>query len=264
MVKQRIYIPCATDNWPMWVRLPPEAPIKAPVDKLVKSALSKGVPQVSRFESEQGYQFFRISTDMIQTIFGSPVVILKGNNVDQLLPPEVKEDIIRCLMHSDNKFIEHPFTRGGKICTTDLNSEMGLDKIAGLDILFEFLKSTALQYVDLYSDKAVKDLKFCTAWVNLMFRGCEIRNHNDRYYNSERSLIVTFYPKVPKGGSNLVFIYNGKDGDWVSDCLEKDLLRIQIEDGDIVIFDNSIFHAVDVHNSDIPRMCIATEFSIQN
>ena len=27
MVKQRIYIPCATDNWPMWVRLPPEAPI---------------------------------------------------------------------------------------------------------------------------------------------------------------------------------------------------------------------------------------------
>ena len=27
MVKQRIYIPCATDNWPMWVRLPPEAPM---------------------------------------------------------------------------------------------------------------------------------------------------------------------------------------------------------------------------------------------
>ena len=25
-VKQRIYIPCATDNWPMWVRLPPEVP----------------------------------------------------------------------------------------------------------------------------------------------------------------------------------------------------------------------------------------------
>jgi len=29
MVKQRIYIPCATDNWPMWVRLPPEAPISS-------------------------------------------------------------------------------------------------------------------------------------------------------------------------------------------------------------------------------------------
>ena len=26
MVKQRIYIPCATDNWPMWVRLPPGGP----------------------------------------------------------------------------------------------------------------------------------------------------------------------------------------------------------------------------------------------
>ena len=26
MVKQRIYIPCATDNWPMSVRLRPEVP----------------------------------------------------------------------------------------------------------------------------------------------------------------------------------------------------------------------------------------------
>jgi hypothetical protein len=26
-VKQRIYIPCATDNWPMWVRLPPGVPV---------------------------------------------------------------------------------------------------------------------------------------------------------------------------------------------------------------------------------------------
>jgi hypothetical protein len=200
---------------------------------------------------------------MIQTIFGSPVIILKGNNVDKLLPASVNEEITNYLTHPDNKFIDHPFARGGKISTTDLNSEMGIDQIKGLEPLFDFLKNTALKYVELYSDNAVKDLKFCTAWVNLMFRGCEIKNHNDSYYNAERSLIVTFYPKVPKGGSNLVFIHNGKEGDWASDCLEKNLLRVNLEDGDIVIFDNFIFHAVDAHNSDVPRMCIATEFSIQ-
>lgn len=41
MVKQRIYIPCATDNWPIWVRVPYPLPV-APMDKLVKSSLSKG------------------------------------------------------------------------------------------------------------------------------------------------------------------------------------------------------------------------------
>jgi hypothetical protein len=40
MVKQRIYIPCATDNWPMSVRLRPEVPdhfgqIDAGVVKLI-------------------------------------------------------------------------------------------------------------------------------------------------------------------------------------------------------------------------------------
>jgi hypothetical protein len=200
---------------------------------------------------------------MIQTIFGSPVVVLKENNINKLFSKDLDEEIVKYLMHPNNKFVDHPFTRGGKICTTDLNSQLGIDKINGFDVLFEYIKSVALRYAHVYSERPVKDLKFCTAWINLMFRGCEIKNHNDSYYNNEKSLIVTFYPKAPKNSSNLVFIHNGKEGDWVSDCLEKDLLRIQIDEGDIVIFDNFIFHAVDAHNSDIPRMCIAFEFKIE-
>jgi hypothetical protein len=200
---------------------------------------------------------------MIQTIFGSPVVVLKKNNVKELFPPSVYEETIEYLMHPDNKFIDHPFTQGGKICTTDLNPGMGIDNINGIVSLIDFLKKTALNYAYLYSNNPVKDLKFCTAWVNLMFQGCEIKNHNDKYYNSERSLIVTFYPKAPAGGSNLVFIHQGKEGDWASNCSEENLVRIMIEEGDIVIFDNCIFHAVDTHRIDEPRMCIATEFTVE-
>jgi len=198
---------------------------------------------------------------MIQIIFGSPVVVLH-NNLENLFTQEVYDKTIECLMSNEHKFVNHPFTRGGKICTTDLDSEMELFAIEGYKNIFEQMKQTALQYVNLYSTESVKDLEFTTAWINLMYQGCEIKNHNDRYYNSERSLIVTFYPVVPKNSSNLVFIHNSQEGQWASDCREQDLVRLAIEQGDIVIFDNSILHAVDPHASNDTRMCIATEFKI--
>lgn len=136
---------------------------------------------------------------MIQTIFGSPVVFLKTDHVKNLFSTKLCEETVEQLMHPTNKFVEHPFTRGGKICTTDLNSKIGADPPNELHPLFEFLKKTALEYVHLFSDRPVKDLKFCNYWINLTFQGCEIKNHNDSN-SSEKSLIVTFYPKVPRGG----------------------------------------------------------------
>lgn len=199
---------------------------------------------------------------MIQTIFGSPVVFLKTDHVKNLFSTKLCEETVEQLMHPTNKFVEHPFTRGGKICTTDLNSKIGADPPNELHPLFEFLKKTALEYVHLFSDRPVKDLKFCNYWINLTFQGCEIKNHNDSN-SSEKSLIVTFYPKVPLGGAELVFIHNSKDGEWASDRLEKDLVRVAVTQGDIVIFDNFIPHAVNVHRIADSRMCIATEFKLE-
>lgn len=199
---------------------------------------------------------------MIQTIFGSPVVFLKTDNFEDLFSTKLYEETVEHLMHPTNKFIEHPFTRGGKICTTDLNSRIGTNPSKELNLLFDFFKNTALTYVHLFSNQPVRDLKFCNYWINLTFQGCEIRNHNDSN-SSEQSLIVTFYPKAPIGGADLVFIHNSKDGDWPSECLEKDMVRSKITEGDIVIFDNFILHAVDSHQIEDSRLCIAAEFKIE-
>jgi len=200
---------------------------------------------------------------MIQRIFGSPVVILKTDNIQELFPISVYDEIFDHLMELDNTFIKHPYARGGKICTTDLNSNTKINKINGLPLLWKFLKNTALTYTHLFSDTPVKDLIIRYSWINLTFQGCEIKNHNDKDLGIDRSIVVTFYPKVPKGGANLVFMHNSKYGEWASDCLEKDLVEIVVEEGTIVIFDNLTLHAVSTHNSDTPRMCIATEFIIE-
>lgn len=106
---------------------------------------------------------------MIQTIFGSPVVFLKANNVEELFSKNLYNSTVEYLIDSDNKFVEHPFTRGGKVCTTDLNSKIGTDPTGELNLLFNFLKNTALEYVHLFSDRPVKDLKFSNFWINLTF-----------------------------------------------------------------------------------------------
>jgi hypothetical protein len=201
---------------------------------------------------------------MIQTIFGSPVVILKFNDIEKLFPNEIHKEMVDHLMEPANKFVDHPYAKGGKICTTDLNSIIDEDKINRLQPLLNFLQQTGLTYSYLFTDKIVKNLRFDNSWMNLTFEGCEIKNHCDKYEDTDfKSLITLFYPKAPRGGSNLVFIHNSKYGQWASECSETDMVRIAIESGNIVIFDNYILHAVDTHEASEPRMCIATEFKLE-
>lgn len=199
---------------------------------------------------------------MIQTIFGSTIVILKPENLEKLFPNEVREEMIEHLMAPENSY--HPYARGGKICTTDLNLAVDPDKFDQLKPLLDFLKDVGSQFSYLFTEKEIKDLKFDNTWMNLTFEGCEIKNHYDKYSDTDfKSLIILYYPKSESGGSNLVFIHNSKYGQWPSECLDSDMVKIAVEEGNVVIFDNSILHAVDAHKLSEPRMCIAVEFKLE-
>ena len=199
---------------------------------------------------------------MIQTIFGSPVVVINADS-PELFPDELYNEIVEYLMSPENKDVDHPYARGGKICTTDLNSTIK-EKIDRVGSLLDFLKQVGLKYAHLYTSECIKDLKFDNMWINITFQGSEIKNHYDRYDEyTEKTLIILFYPKAPAGGSNLVFMHNSKYGDWPSEQSENNLVKIRIESGDIVIMDNYVLHGVDTHNISEPRMCIATEFKIE-
>lgn len=201
---------------------------------------------------------------MIQTIFGSPVIILKFNEIEKIFPNDLYKEMIDHLMMPENKFVDHPYARGGKICTTDLNLGLNDNELVRLKSLLDFLRQQALTYSRLFSDKKIKDLKFDNTWMNLTFEGCEIKNHYDKYEDTEfTSLITLFYPKADTGGSNLVFIHDSIYGQWPSECSDRDIVKISIEQGTVVIFDNSILHAVDAHNSPNPRLCIAVEFKLE-
>jgi hypothetical protein len=138
-----------------------------------------------------------------------------------------------------------------------------MDKIHRLQSLLDFLQETGSNYSYLFTGNTASDLQFDNMWINLTFEGCEIKNHYDKFKDTSfKSLIILFYPNAPTGGSNLVFIHNSKYGQWSSECAETDMVKIAIEDGTIIMFDNSILHAFDTHKVVEPRMCIATEFKL--
>lgn len=194
---------------------------------------------------------------MILTIFGSPVVVLKIDNFKELFTDEHYEEMVRYLTSNKNQFEKNSYVRGGETVTTTLRG----DTIDQLGSLYDCLRQEGLKYSHLFLENPVKNLKLYTSTVNLSFQGSEIKNHSDiRHDGNEKSLTILFYPKVPKESANLVFIHSSKYSEWVSDRDETDLIRLNVEEGNIVIFDNFLLHAVGTHNSVNPRMSIHSEF----
>ena len=90
---------------------------------------------------------------MIQTIFGSPVVFLHTNNVEEVFSTKACDALINDLLQPSN-IVTQSYSRGGTIYA------MVLSPNGELTEFLNFLKKTALDYVHLYSDTPVKDLKF--------------------------------------------------------------------------------------------------------
>lgn len=196
---------------------------------------------------------------MIQTIFGSPVVVIKLDNYKELFTDEMYKESVNNLT-SINNHHENSYIRGGKGLTANLENALSKD-INRLGLFYDSLRQYGLKYSFLFSKRPIKDLKLFNSVVNLFFYGAESKNHTDaRYEGIEKSLSILFYPKVPKMSAELVFIHNSKSNEWVSDREEKDLIRLHVEEGNLIIFDNYLLHAVGVHNSVDPRMSIHSEF----
>jgi ectoine hydroxylase-related dioxygenase (phytanoyl-CoA dioxygenase family) len=201
---------------------------------------------------------------MICSIFGSPVVFLHRDDAEQLFPTREYLHTLEYL--TQQQFQGHDLSRGGAIHTSSgyLVADQWQATIQALPELVQVLKQAALNHAYLYTDHTVNDLLFHSSWVNVMYQHCEVNLHCDRSQPQGRSIIVLFYPRAPQGGSNLVFMHHAHTGAWPSDVSEQDLVRVQIQQGDIVIFHNDLLHAVDAHSVAEPRMSMAIEFLLED
>ena len=71
--------------------------------------------------------------------------------------------------------------------------------------------------------------------------------------NFKPDAVGIFYVDVPEGSSDLVFIRNGKADTYIHEYDECDRYHLKPKQGELVIHSPEVYHAVSVHNSDLPR-----------
>lgn len=202
---------------------------------------------------------------MIQMIFGSPVVIVKIDNHKEVFPDDLRNEIIDYLIANEEtcKVRDVSGTNYVYGCLgTDTESAASFDRQEQITKLTNVLRMIGLQYSHLFTDEKVTDLKLSATTVNLNFQGFVGINHKDSIDDKvEKSLSILFYPKIPANSANLVFIHNSKEGDYTNVYSDSDMVKLVLEEGNVVIFDNEILHSVDTHKSEDTRMSIHNEFS---
>lgn len=103
------------------------------------------------------------------------------------------------------------------------------------------------------------------SWANRLFRGgyglCHRHTKVDEYmksygYKEENfrpDAVAILYVDVPEGSSNLVICRDGDDYVPIDKFKEEDMHWLKPIEGELVIHSPDIWHAVSVHNSDLPR-----------
>jgi hypothetical protein len=107
-----------------------------------------------------------------------------------------------------------------------------------------------------------KSVDYIKSWANKMFYGSQglvhAHTHPD-FKNCESDFVAIFYVHIPENSGQLVFIDGGEFNKKYTEYDESKMTIMQCESGDLVIHPPTIPHAVTVHNSHVPRLCLVFE-----
>jgi hypothetical protein len=126
-------------------------------------------------------------------------------------------------------------------------------------------------------DKKVKSVYYKRSWANRFFAGSQGLCHNhvkvDKYLkevtdftdeNFKPDAVAIFYVDVPENSSDLVFIRNGQPDTHLKDYDVCDTYRLKPKQGELVIHPPEMWHAVSVHNNDLPRIVFVFDIDYIN
>lgn len=127
-------------------------------------------------------------------------------------------------------------------------------------------KQLIMVHKELGIDKEVKSVYYKRSWANRLFRSGQGLCHNhvqlDGYMKEMTNLddkgfrpdaVAIFYVDVPEGSSDLVMVNNGAADTYLEDYEESDKYHLKPKEGEMIIHSPDVWHAVSVHNSDLPR-----------
>ena len=144
----------------------------------------------------------------------------------------------------------------GKVLTTVGNDYSDLTTLPGAHKLIDWVTS---KLCETYS---CSDIEYKKTWCNKMFKKSEGLVHA-HYHPAVTQIppdfVAIFYVQVPDDGAKLIFV---EDGEFNTHYYEYDDSKLnfhKVESGDLVIHSPFVSHAVSVHQSETPRICLVFE-----
>jgi hypothetical protein len=118
-----------------------------------------------------------------------------------------------------------------------------------------------------FNDSKAVDLTI--DWMNVMYKGSFGNCHthsDDSEPDTARKVVAIFYLQSSENSSNLLILKNTRDyssmGINPATIPQEEIYPVAVTTGDLVIHKVELPHAVSIHQSDIPRLCLVMEFRV--
>lgn len=142
----------------------------------------------------------------------------------------------------------------GQILTSVGNDYSNLVAMPGSSNLVDWITKKLLEH-----NPNANSVEYVNSWVNKMFKNSEALVHCHAEKDKSLDFVAIFYVQVPENSSELVFVEDGKSQTHYYDYDETKRKHIKCQSGDLLIHSPELFHAVTIHNNDIPRICLVFE-----
>jgi hypothetical protein len=139
--------------------------------------------------------------------------------------------------------------------------------LPGASELTKWVTKSMLEAKNIFGiDKPANSISYKRSWANRMSKGAQGKCHRhivlDNYmathtdYSSENfraDIVGIFYVDVPPNSADLIFIKDGIPDALHTEFKEEDKYYLKPITGELVLHTPNLWHAVGVHNSDLPR-----------
>ena len=195
-------------------------------------------------------------------VFGKIVVKPSCDILSQCVTPTMIQSVNEMLNHSMSKSDDEEYRTGPTRTTCDV-ADLSFLKVQDNEKLSEWISLKCLESASAFGVESAKGIVLGRNWMNIMYTGSEGICHKHSDTGKDPQVVAIFYPYVPEGGAELVFIRNGADKTMLKDYDEVDRLYQKVTTGDLVIHDSTLFHTVTKHTSNDSRVCFILEFDYQ-
>jgi hypothetical protein len=144
----------------------------------------------------------------------------------------------------------------GEVLTSAGNEYSDVLTLPGAKGLVDWITSKVQE------NSSQKSVLYLKSWANKMFYGSQglvhAHTHPD-FKNYESDFVAIFYIHIPEDSAQLVFVEGGEFNKKYTDYDKTKLTIMECESGDLIIHSPTTPHAVTIHNSHTPRLCVVFE-----